>query len=92
MSCLKTGYCADIEFLTKPFFGGKPHRINANVYRVGFKKPILSIRGEWNGVMTAKPLTGDEFVFVDVKQKTESKKVVSLSFLESSLPVLFYLK
>uniref|UniRef100_A0A915BG73 Oxysterol-binding protein n=1 Tax=Parascaris univalens TaxID=6257 RepID=A0A915BG73_PARUN len=74
VNCIKTGYCADIEFLTKPFFGGKPHRINANVYRVGFKKPILSIRGEWNGVMTAKPLTGDEFVFVDVKQKTESKK------------------
>ncbi|VDM46320.1 unnamed protein product [Toxocara canis] len=74
VSCPKTGYCADIEFLTKPFFGGKPHRINANVYRAGFKKPILSIKGEWNGVMTAKPLTSDEFVFIDVKEKTESKK------------------
>ncbi|VDK46304.1 unnamed protein product [Anisakis simplex] len=74
VSCPKTGYCADIEFLTKPFFGGKAHRINANIYRVGFKKPILNIKGEWNGTMYARPLNGDEYVFIDVKEKTESKK------------------
>lgn len=31
--CEKTGYYADIDFLTKPFFGGKPHRIQGNLYK-----------------------------------------------------------
>ncbi|RCN32197.1 hypothetical protein ANCCAN_22010 [Ancylostoma caninum] len=33
ITCEKTGYYADIDFLTKPFFGGKPHRIQGNLYR-----------------------------------------------------------
>lgn len=75
VNCVKTGYTAEIDFLTKPFFGGKAHRINGNVYRSGFKKPILIIRGEWNGVITAKPLNGSEYLFVDVKHYPEVKKV-----------------
>uniref|UniRef100_A0A8R1HN36 Oxysterol-binding protein n=2 Tax=Caenorhabditis japonica TaxID=281687 RepID=A0A8R1HN36_CAEJA len=74
VACEKTGYYADIEFLTKPFFGGKPHRIQGSVYREGTRKPILTIRGEWNGVMYAKPVNGDEYTFVDVKSKPEVKK------------------
>ncbi|CAJ0954995.1 unnamed protein product, partial [Mesorhabditis belari] len=70
----KTGYYADIEFLTKPFFGGKPHKIQGNCYREGMKKPILTIRGEWNGVMFAKPANGDEYVFIDVTAEPEVKK------------------
>ncbi|CAJ0578082.1 unnamed protein product, partial [Mesorhabditis spiculigera] len=72
--CEKTGYYADIEFLTKPFFGGKPHRIQGNVYHEGGKKPILTIKGEWNSVMFAKPVHGDEYVFIDVKAEPEVKK------------------
>ncbi|VDN43916.1 unnamed protein product [Gongylonema pulchrum] len=74
VNCIKTGYSAEIDFLTKPFFGGKPHRISGNIYRSGFKKPILTIKGEWNGVMTAKPLNGEEYIFVDVKRYPEVKK------------------
>uniref|UniRef100_A0A1I8EHN7 Oxysterol-binding protein n=1 Tax=Wuchereria bancrofti TaxID=6293 RepID=A0A1I8EHN7_WUCBA len=74
VNCVKTGYSAEIDFLTKPFFGGKAHRINGNIYRSGFKKPILIIKGEWNGVITAKPLNGSEYLFVDVKQYPEAKK------------------
>lgn len=33
ITCEKTGYHADIDFLTKPFFGGKPHRILGNLYK-----------------------------------------------------------
>lgn len=75
VNCVKTGYSAEIDFLTKPFFGGKAHRINGSVYRSGFKKPVLVIKGEWNGVITAKPLSGSEYVFVDVKHYPEVKKV-----------------
>uniref|UniRef100_A0A0R3RQD6 Oxysterol-binding protein n=1 Tax=Elaeophora elaphi TaxID=1147741 RepID=A0A0R3RQD6_9BILA len=74
VNCVKTGYSAEIDFLTKPFFGGKAHRINGSIYRSGFKKPILIIKGEWNGVITAKPLNGSEYLFIDVKHYPEVKK------------------
>ncbi|KAM3720522.1 Oxysterol-binding protein-related protein [Dirofilaria immitis] len=74
VNCVKTGYSAEIDFLTKPFFGGKAHRISGNIYRSGFRKPILIIKGEWNGIITAKPLNGDEYLFVDVKHYPEVKK------------------
>lgn len=31
VNCPQTGYHADIEFLTKPFYGGKRNRISAEV-------------------------------------------------------------
>ncbi|VDD87610.1 unnamed protein product [Enterobius vermicularis] len=74
VTCPQTGYYAEIDFLTKPFFGGKPHKITGNIYRPCFKKPIMILKGEWNGVITAKPLSGDEFIFIDVKEKDEVKK------------------
>uniref|UniRef100_A0A158R5I6 Oxysterol-binding protein n=1 Tax=Syphacia muris TaxID=451379 RepID=A0A158R5I6_9BILA len=74
VTCPQTGYYAEVDFLTKPFFGGKPHRIIGNIYRPCFKKPILSLKGEWNGVITAKPLVGNEYLFINVKEKDEVKK------------------
>ncbi|KAL6729249.1 hypothetical protein Aduo_000323 [Ancylostoma duodenale] len=74
ITCEKTGYYADIDFLTKPFFGGKPHRIQGNLYREGNKKPFMTIRGEWNNVMMAKPAYGEEYLFIDVRAQPEMKK------------------
>ncbi|KAE9418547.1 hypothetical protein Angca_007525, partial [Angiostrongylus cantonensis] len=74
ITCEKTGYYADIDFLTKPFFGGKPHRIQANLFRESCKKPFMTVRGEWNNVMMAKPAYGDEYLFIDVKAQPEMKK------------------
>ena len=42
---------------------------------VGIKKPIIVLRGEWNGVIYAKRGHGDEYVFADVKAKPEVRKV-----------------
>lgn len=75
IKCEKTGYHAEIEFLTKPFFGGKPHKIAGNIYKQGLKKPIMTLKGEWNGVIYAKALHGEEFLFLDVKAKPEVFKV-----------------
>ena len=75
VKCEKTGYYAEIEFLTKPFFGGKPHKIQGGIYKQSIKKPILAIRGEWNGLIYAKPLNGEEYLFLDVKAKPEVRKV-----------------
>lgn len=58
ISCAKTGFTATIEFHTKPFYGGKKHRISGEVFQPGDKKPFLSISGEWNGSMHAKWVDG----------------------------------
>ena len=29
--CEKTGYCANIDFHCKPFYGGKKHRVTADI-------------------------------------------------------------
>ncbi|RXG50882.1 Oxysterol-binding protein-related protein 9 [Armadillidium vulgare] len=54
ITCSKTGYSATVEFLTKPFYGGKKHRISAEAWSPGEKKPFLVVEGEWNGNMIAK--------------------------------------
>ena len=54
ISCSKTGYCANVEFLTKPFYGGKKHRIVAEAFAPGGKRPFLRVEGAWNGVMHIK--------------------------------------
>lgn len=54
ITCPKTGYYSNIEFLTKPFYGNKKHKITAEVFAPNEKKPFLTINGEWNGMMEAK--------------------------------------
>ena len=78
VKCEKTGYHAEIEFLSKPFFGGKPHRIVGSIYKPEHKKPIMTLKGEWNGIIHAKPSHGKEFTFLDVKAKPEVSKVNSI--------------
>lgn len=53
ITCAKTGYGATVEFLTKPFYGGKKNRVNAEILQPD-RKPFVTISGEWNGAMTAK--------------------------------------
>lgn len=51
------GFTADIEFHTKPFYGGKKHCIDAYIMAPGAKsndKPIVCIKGEWNGNLDAQ--------------------------------------
>lgn len=62
ITCPQTGYHCDIEFHTKPFYGGKKHRITAEVFGPKTKKSFLSITGEWNGSMEAKWADGVSFI------------------------------
>ncbi|XP_014216162.1 oxysterol-binding protein-related protein 9 isoform X2 [Copidosoma floridanum] len=54
ITCAQTGYHANIEFLTKPFYGGKRNRITCAINGPNEKKPFLQINGDWSGVMEAK--------------------------------------
>lgn len=49
-----TGYNCTVEFLTKPFYGNKKHKITAEIFGPEEKKPFLTVSGEWNGVMEYK--------------------------------------
>ncbi|XP_026461869.1 oxysterol-binding protein-related protein 9 isoform X2 [Ctenocephalides felis] len=77
ISCAQTGYQCNIEFLTKPFYGGKKHKITADVFSpTDKKKPFLSINGEWNARMEAKWSDGRTETFFDVNNVTVIKKIV----------------
>ncbi|CAG9804550.1 unnamed protein product [Chironomus riparius] len=79
IKCPKTGYHAEIDFLTKPFYGGKRNRIQGEVYSPNEKKSFLSIYGEWSGLMEAKYNDGTKTkpeVFVDVNRIPIYKKQV----------------
>lgn len=64
ITCAKTGYNANIEFLTKPFYGGKKHKITADAFKPNEKKPFLSVAGYWNGSMEARWSDGVRIFFI----------------------------
>ncbi|XP_076641611.1 oxysterol-binding protein-related protein 9 [Halictus rubicundus] len=74
--CAQTGFQATVEFLTKPFYGGKRNRITCQITQPGDKKPFLSINGEWNGAMEAKWADGRTEIFADVRELETQKKLV----------------
>ncbi|KAJ3599634.1 hypothetical protein NHX12_033590, partial [Muraenolepis orangiensis] len=76
ISCSKSGYSANIVFHTKPFYGGKKHRITADIFPPNDKKSFCTIEGEWNGVMYAKWLSGENALFIDTKTLGIVKKKV----------------
>ena len=49
ITCAKTGYNASVTFHTKPFYGGKLHRVTGEVKNVTSGRVICKVHGEWNG-------------------------------------------
>ncbi|KAL1449035.1 hypothetical protein WDU94_000273 [Cyamophila willieti] len=76
IKCVQSGYFANVEFHTKPFYGGKKHRITTEVFARNEKKPFLVVQGEWNGAMEAKWADGRSEMFIDVTKLPISKKIV----------------
>jgi len=76
VSCEKTGYSGVIEFLTKPFYGGKKHQIKGQVFEQGVSKPTCVVNGEWNGVMWADYSSGRSEMFCDTTKMPVMKKRV----------------
>ncbi|XP_055380120.1 oxysterol-binding protein-related protein 9 isoform X2 [Condylostylus longicornis] len=79
IKCPQTGHYADVEFLTKPFYGGKKNRITAEIFSPNEKKPFVSVAGEWSGLMEAKWNDGSRHkpeVFIDVNEINIHKKLV----------------
>lgn len=51
IQCDKTGYSASVTFHTKPFYGGKVHRVTAEVKHNPTNTIVCKAQGEWNGTL-----------------------------------------
>lgn len=51
ITCAKTGYSATVTFHTKPFYGGKVHRVTAEVKHNPTNTIVCKAHGEWNGTL-----------------------------------------
>uniref|UniRef100_A0A8C1RHC0 Oxysterol-binding protein n=1 Tax=Cyprinus carpio TaxID=7962 RepID=A0A8C1RHC0_CYPCA len=75
VNCTKTGYSAVITFQTKPFYGGKLHRVNAEVKHNPTNSVVCRVQGEWNGVLEFTYTSGETRV-VDVTKLPVTRKRV----------------
>ncbi|XP_035379214.1 oxysterol-binding protein-related protein 10 isoform X2 [Electrophorus electricus] len=51
ITCAKSGYSATVTFHTKPFYGGKVHRVTAEVKQNSTGTIVCRAQGEWNGML-----------------------------------------
>uniref|UniRef100_A0A673L3R4 Oxysterol-binding protein n=1 Tax=Sinocyclocheilus rhinocerous TaxID=307959 RepID=A0A673L3R4_9TELE len=49
--CAKSGYSSTVTFHTKPFYGGKVHRVTAEVKHNPSGTIVCKAQGEWNGTL-----------------------------------------
>ncbi|CAH2089813.1 unnamed protein product [Euphydryas editha] len=81
IECQQTGHKANIEFLTKPFYGGKKHRVTCEIFAGTEKKPFYTAQGEWNSRMEGRwTESGRSEVLFDVSaMKPRRKRVAPVS-------------
>ncbi|KPP68599.1 hypothetical protein Z043_112709, partial [Scleropages formosus] len=48
ITCAKSGYSASVTFHNKPFYGGKVHRVTAEVKHNSTNTIVCKAQGEWN--------------------------------------------
>ncbi|XP_048454989.1 oxysterol-binding protein-related protein 11 isoform X2 [Rhincodon typus] len=75
VNCAKTGYSAAITFHTKPFYGGKLHRVTAEVKHNLTNTVVCRVQGEWNGLLEFTHHNGSSRT-VDVTKLPVTKKRV----------------
>ncbi|XP_024299754.1 oxysterol-binding protein-related protein 11 [Oncorhynchus tshawytscha] len=75
VNCTKSGYSAVITFQTKPFYGGKLHKVTAEVKHNATSAVVCRVQGEWNGVLEFSYQNGDTCM-VDVTKLPVTKKRV----------------
>ncbi|XP_051520570.1 oxysterol-binding protein-related protein 10-like [Myxocyprinus asiaticus] len=67
ISCVKTGYSASVTFHTKPFYGGKVHRVTAEVKQNSSGIIMCKAQGEWNGTLEFTYSSGETKVIDTAK-------------------------
>ncbi|XP_028027331.1 oxysterol-binding protein-related protein 9 [Bombyx mandarina] len=81
IECVQTGHKANIEFLTKPFYGGKKHRVTCEIFAGAEKKPYYTAQGEWNTRMDGRWTDSgrSEILFEVSNMKPRRKRVAPVS-------------
>ncbi|NXJ04094.1 OSB11 protein, partial [Odontophorus gujanensis] len=75
INCAKTGYSASINFHTKPFYGGKLHRVTGEVKQNATNTVVCRVQGEWNSVLEFAYSNG-ETKYVDLTKLSVTRKRV----------------
>uniref|UniRef100_A0A3Q1IME5 Oxysterol-binding protein n=1 Tax=Anabas testudineus TaxID=64144 RepID=A0A3Q1IME5_ANATE len=75
ITCAKSGYSSVITFQTKPFYGGKLHKVTAEVKHNPTNAVVCRVQGEWNGVLEFSYTSGETKV-VDVTKLPVTRKQV----------------
>ncbi|KAM7382351.1 hypothetical protein PAMP_002084 [Pampus punctatissimus] len=75
ISCAKSGYSATVTFHTKPFYGGKVHRVTAEVKHNQTGNIVCKAQGEWNGVLEFTYSNGENKVIDTSKLPIIKKKI-----------------
>ncbi|XP_047191098.1 oxysterol-binding protein-related protein 10-like isoform X2 [Scophthalmus maximus] len=73
ISCAKSGYSAAVTFHTKPFYGGKVHRVTAEVRHDHTGNLVCKAQGEWNGILEFTYSNGENKV-IDTSRLPIAKK------------------
>ncbi|XP_051564843.1 oxysterol-binding protein-related protein 11-like isoform X2 [Myxocyprinus asiaticus] len=83
VNCAKTGYSAVITFQTKPFYGGKLHRVIAEVKHNPTNTVVCRVQGEWNGTLEFIYTSGETRV-IDVTTLPVTRKRVRPNELQGA--------
>ncbi|KAM4631151.1 oxysterol-binding protein-related protein 10 isoform 2-T2 [Polymixia lowei] len=75
INCAKSGYSATVTFHTKPFYGGKVHRVTAEVKHNPTNTIVCKAQGEWNGTLEFTYSSGETKVIDTVKLPIIKKKL-----------------
>ncbi|XP_032988384.1 oxysterol-binding protein-related protein 10 isoform X3 [Rhinolophus ferrumequinum] len=75
ISCAKTGYSATVIFHTKPFYGGKVHRVTAEVKHNPTNTIVCKAHGEWNGTIEFTYSNGETKVIDTTTLPVYRKKI-----------------
>ncbi|XP_068721373.1 oxysterol-binding protein-related protein 11-like isoform X1 [Montipora capricornis] len=86
ITCAKTGYNASVTFHTKPFYGGKLHRVTGEVKNASSGRVICKINGEWNSKLEISFTSNqEEPKFIDTRElPVFCKRVCPLSRQEEN--------
>uniref|UniRef100_A0ABM5F6L8 Oxysterol-binding protein n=1 Tax=Pogona vitticeps TaxID=103695 RepID=A0ABM5F6L8_9SAUR len=77
VNCAKTGYSASITFHTKPFYGGKLHRVTGEVKQNATNTVVCRVQGEWNSILEFTYSNG-ETKYMDLTKLSVTRKRVRL--------------
>lgn len=75
ITCAKTGYAATVTFHTKPFYGGKVHRVTAEVKHNPTNIIVCKAQGEWNGTLEFTYNSGETKVIDTTKLAVLRKNI-----------------